>query len=281
MRLAVRHHTEYRYDRPVGLEPHAIRLRPRADATVEVIKFRLDVDPAPARLVESIDPEGNLIALAWFSGTTDVLRVRTELEVATSLSDPYAFLLLAPERRLPYEYPAGPTRLLAPYRNEPHSVAASVREFAERQAEEAGRVPTEFLTLLTRTLASRLDLTTRAAGGPRPADQTLSLGEGACRDTAVLFVDCCQAVGLAARFVSGYAHGDGRDSHELHAWAEAYLPGGGWRGFDATEGLAVADRHIPLAAAADPADAAPISGTYRGDVASPTPRLTVEVTRTD
>jgi transglutaminase-like putative cysteine protease len=50
----------------------------------------------------------------------------------------------------------------------------------------------------------------------------------------------------------------------MHAWAEVYVPGGGWRGYDPTHGLAIADRHIAVAASAQPALAAPVSGTFRG-----------------
>jgi transglutaminase-like putative cysteine protease len=65
--------------------------------------------------------------------------------------------------------------------------------------------------------------------------------------------------------VSGYYDGDvDRDTHYLHAWGEAYLSGAGWRGFDPTLGLAVADRHVAIAASTDPQRAAPVSATYRG-----------------
>ena len=74
----------------------------------------------------------------------------------------------------------------------------------------------------------------------------------------------CRAVGLAARFVSGYQEGDlAQASHDLHAWAEVYVPGGGWRGFDPTLGLAVSDRHVAISAAVDPQQAAPVSGTLQ------------------
>ena len=80
-----------------------------------------------------------------------------------------------------------------------------------------------------------------------------------------MFVAVCRAVGLAARFVSGYQEGDleSDQPNDLHAWAEVYIPGGGWRGFDPTLGLAVGDRHVAIAAAADPKQAAPVSGTLR------------------
>ena len=97
------------------------------------------------------------------------------------------------------------------------------------------------------------------------AGNGLAAGRGACRDLAVLFVACCRAVGLAARFASGYAHSETAQPTELHAWGEVFLRGGGWRGYDPGLGLAVADRHVTVAAAADPRDAAPVTGTFRGD----------------
>src|SRR5581483_10726230 len=105
----------------------------------------------------------------------------------------------------------------------------------------------------------------RVQGEALPAYKTLRRREGACRDLAVLLVDICRAMGLAARFVSGYKFDpDSRDAHELHAWTEVYLPGAGWRGYDPSWGLAVADLHIPIAAAPSPLEAAPVSGTFRG-----------------
>src|SRR5262249_17936328 len=90
--------------------------------------------------------------------------------------------------------------------------------------------------------------------------------QGACRDLAVLFIDACRCLGIAARFVSGYQEGYGSTAkQDLHAWAEVYLPGAGWRGYDPTHGLAVADRHGAVAAAPDPLNAAPVTATYRGD----------------
>ena len=71
-------------------------------------------------------------------------------------------------------------------------------------------------------------------------------------------------MGLAARFVSGYMWGeDLPEKHALHAWAEVYIPGGGWRGFDPSTGFAVTERHIAIATAANPIDAAPVSGAFR------------------
>ena len=68
--------------------------------------------------------------------------------------------------------------------------------------------------------------------------------------TKMLFITVCRRYGLAARVVSGYQKGDTqRERRYLHAWPEVYVPGGGWRGYDPTHGLAVSDDHVPIAAA--------------------------------
>jgi transglutaminase-like putative cysteine protease len=78
----------------------------------------------------------------------------------------------------------------------------------------------------------------------------------------------CRSLGIAARFVSGYLFGNPQQEHQLHAWAEVYLPGAGWRGFDPTEGSVVVNRHIFLTSTAKPELAAPISGTFIGKATS-------------
>jgi transglutaminase-like putative cysteine protease len=122
-----------------------------------------------------------------------------------------------------------------------------------------------FLSALSRRIAERCRPAIRLQGDPQPPAFTLREGTGACRDLSVLFIDACRAVGLAARFVSGYYGGpSAADRRYLHAWAEVFLPGAGWRGFDPLQGLAVADRHVAVAAGAQPRDAAPITGTLGG-----------------
>ena len=75
----------------------------------------------------------------------------------------------------------------------------------------------------------------------------------------MLFVDCCRAEGIAARFASGYQRRSLRNERRhLHAWPEVYLPGAGWRGFNPTHGEAVADYHVTIAAAAIRAARAPV-----------------------
>jgi transglutaminase-like putative cysteine protease len=109
------------------------------------------------------------------------------------------------------------------------------------------------------------EVTIREESEPQAPGMILAQRYGACRDLAVLFMDACRALGLGARFVSGYQEGDpDQEGRRLHAWAEVYIPGGGWRGYDPTHGPAVADRHVAVAAGMHPTFAAPITGTFRG-----------------
>jgi transglutaminase-like putative cysteine protease len=126
-----------------------------------------------------------------------------------------------------------------------------------------------FVLELTRILHQRFPRVIREHGDPWDSPVTLERGEGSCRDLAVLYMAVARSQGFAARFVSGYNTVPGEnDVHDLHAWAEVYLPGGGWRGFDPTIGMAVADRHIAVAAGALAEQAAPVSGTYAGHATS-------------
>ncbi len=122
-----------------------------------------------------------------------------------------------------------------------------------------------FLTGLCQQMFSTFQQMTRLEGPPWSSSETLLRMEGSCRDLAVLFCDCCRAVGIAARFVSGYECASAGSAHPyMHAWAEVYLPAAGWRGYDPSRGLVVADTHVAVAAAADPAMASPVAGAYFG-----------------
>jgi transglutaminase-like putative cysteine protease len=94
----------------------------------------------------------------------------------------------------------------------------------------------------------------------------------------VLFVDCCRAQGIPARFVSGYQKGDGRRARRyLHAWPEVYLPGAGWRAYDPTHGEIITDTHVAIAAAAHPRDTMPVSGGFYADQVTSTLDFELEI----
>ena len=258
MRFPVVHTTRYRYDAPVHLEPHIFRLCPRQDGAQRVLRHTLEISPAPAGRADGLDQDGNVITQAWFTGTVEELVVRSEFEVETLRENPFDFLLAAADRALPVSYPESLAAYLHPDSSE------AVRRLACELADRADGKTIPFLTALIERLNTTIRQIVRRHGAPLAPEETLR-GEGSCRDLAVLFCAVCRTAGVAARFVSGYERESAlQDGSEMHAWAEVYLHGGGWRGFDPSRGLAVAASHVVVAAAADPALAAPVTGTFRG-----------------
>lgn len=273
MIFRIRNTTTYQYDRAVFLEPHMIRLLPRADGGQRLVNSELTIEPTPMLETRCLDVESNHVASAWFQNLHDHLTVRTDCTVETFRDNPFDYVLDSATAGLPIAYPEDLQRALALYRlREPESGQGEddpVGAFAATVLAEAEGNTVNFLIGLTQRLFERTTVEVREDGNPYAARDTLATARGACRDLAVLFMDCARWAGLAARFVSGYHEGDPDvpDWH-LHAWAEVYLTQAGWRGFDPTLGLTVADRHVAVAAGHHPLRAAPVTGTFRGDAQS-------------
>lgn len=264
MRFEVTHLTRYTYERPVLLEPQVIRLRPRSDIFQRLVAFDLAIDPQPEGMCEMVDAENNGLSQVWFLGLFSHLALRTTFAVETLRSNPFDYLVLDPERlRMPMVYDRSDRCALAHYLEPPSDQA--VQKFAEEVLADSAGGATSFLGELVQRIASTMTQEIRPTGDPMPAARTLMLGRGACRDMAVLFIETCRAVGIAARFVTGYEMGDpGEGERDLHAWGEVYINGAGWRGYDPSQGLAVADRHVAVAAGIGPSEAAPTVGSFRG-----------------
>jgi transglutaminase-like putative cysteine protease len=122
-----------------------------------------------------------------------------------------------------------------------------------------------FLQQLVEIIQDRVKYTQRHVGPAWPAGRTLKERVGSCRDLAMLMVESCRCVGLPARFVSGYHLVEPKPKrYDLHAWAEVYLPGAGWRGFDPSGIGVIDDRYITLATSSKPELTAAITGSFSG-----------------
>ncbi|MEP0843124.1 MAG: transglutaminase family protein [Phycisphaerae bacterium] len=264
MRFRIAHSTRYTYGGPVALAPHVLRLRPRCDGRQRLIRFELRIDPKPVGRAETLDLDGNVTTEVWFLGQTDLLEIAAETEVETFARNPFDYIVThVPALSLPVGYPAELEPLLAGYRR-PARADGAVARLAERLARRSGGNALTFLSLLAEEIRETISYAAREVGEVRPAEATLERGAGSCRDLAVLFIEAARCAGAAARFVSGYQFDGPEEARQMHAWAEVYLPGGGWRGYDPTSGLAVDETHVPLAAGAAPAMAAPVSGWFSG-----------------
>lgn len=252
MRISVVHSTVYRYESAVYLEPHTFRLRPRTDASQQLVQYAASVSPAPEGQSWRLDQDGNVVLDVWFQAPVSELSVMSSFQVETLRENPFDFLSLRAgldERE---------KAILAPY-------CAGVSAAAASFAGEIAGDGLDFLSSLNGKLYQEFGHTVREEGDAETAETTLAMRCGTCRDLSVLFCEAARSRGIPARFVSGYEREAAIQAQpHMHAWAEVYVAGGGWRGYDPSQGLAVSTSHVALAAAADPKMAAPVSGTYRG-----------------
>lgn len=262
MRYQIRHHTSYQYDQAVYLKPHLIRLRPRSDCWHRVEQFAIALQPEPQGTSAFLDLDGNCPIQVWFSAPTQALTITITSTLETYIDNPFAYVLEPWALTLPFDYPQSLLQQLQPYLQftaiypDPAAIALAQEIY---QAVDGNLLA--FLNQLQQRIYQDCQYLVRDTGASWPAGITWSRKEGSCRDFAVLFMEVCRAMGLATRFVSGYQEGDlDLALWELHAWVEVYLPGAGWRGYDPTHGLVVADRHIALAASALPSYTAPVTG---------------------
>ena len=127
------------------------------------------------------------------------------------------------------------------------------------------------LAQMNGAIAGSFTYARREEPGVQTPTQTLADRRGSCRDYAALFIEACRYLGLASRFVSGYVHAPSTEAGNAatHAWAEVYLPGPGWKGFDPTSGEITGANHIAVAVARRPESVPPVSGTFTGPTGPP------------
>jgi transglutaminase-like putative cysteine protease len=263
MELQIEHHTHYRYEAPVRLQPHLLRLCPRSDGTQKLQSFDLQISPAPLSRGAIVDLDGNNPIQVWFNEElTTELTIVTKSLVNTQRINPFDFILATWANQLPIDYPQSLAQQLQPYIG--IIVDPIAQELARQTVEASGGEVLIFLRLLTEKIYSHCTYQQREQGAPLTAGTTWLEQRGSCRDFAWLWMTVCRSVGLATRFVSGYERGDPEMENYLHAWAEVYLPGGGWRGWDPTHGLAVAEGYVALVASAYPQWTLPVEGQIVG-----------------
>lgn len=295
-RYDIQHTTLYRYNKPVTFGLHRIMFRPRDSHDLRVLATDLQVSPsAHVRLIQ--DPHSNSVALVQPIGEA------TELKVVCSFTiehvpppedelleiDPAAELLpfaYSIQDRLDLEH------YLRPYHPDPDGTLIRwAHQFLHTNKPNRTR---EVLARMNAHIGQSLRYQARDEEGTQSPLETLALGSGSCRDYALLMMEAARRLGVATRFVSGYLYDaaldpaarsqDAKDTRNAksaetqaaadaatvgagstHAWLHAYLPGAGWVAFDPTNNIMGGSQLIRVGVARDPAQAAPISGTWFGD----------------
>jgi uncharacterized protein (DUF2126 family)/transglutaminase-like putative cysteine protease len=271
IRVAINHKTEYRFDRPVAVSPHVVRLRPAPHTRTPIESYALKVLPKDHFINWQQDPFGNYLARLVFPDPVRTLSFEVDLVANIVVINPFDFFVENYATHYPFDYPPDLRKELAPY--------LEITEDGPRLRQWLSTVDcsrqevNNFLVDLNKRLEQDIDYTIRMEPGIQSCEQTLEKALGSCRDSGWLLVQILRHLGLAARFVSGYLlqltadekplegpAGTDHDFTDLHAWAEVFIPGAGWLGLDPTSGLFAGEGHIPLACTPHPVSAAPITG---------------------
>jgi transglutaminase-like putative cysteine protease len=267
MRARLIHRFDYRYTKPVVLGPHRFCLRPRPHGFQRLIDFRLEISPDPSQLYDLLAAGGDTITRARFLGESDHLLVVATSELETFNPPLLEACLDEQMAQLPVQIGKLNPDLLSNLQgwlpNGQHDAAAV--DLAQEALMGSDGRSLNFLQQLIEVIQDRVKYTQRHVGPAWPAGRTLKERVGSCRDLAMLMIECCRSVGLPARFVSGYHLVEPKpERYDLHAWAEVYLQGAGWRGFDPSGQGAVDDRYIPVATSSRSDLTAAVSGTFSG-----------------
>ncbi|DAB30048.1 MAG TPA: cysteine protease [Sulfurimonas sp. UBA12504] len=266
-RYKIIHRTYYNYSDFVELGKHNLRLRPRENYELHVNSFTLKILPE-AKLFWHRDVEGNSVAIANFETSTQQLFIESEVILEQFNESPLNFLVADYALSYPFIYEAEERFLLSAYMLLPQETTRTLLNDWIYHVYKSNE-PVQTYTLLqnlTAHIYKTLRYQAREEEGVQSVEETLSLGSGSCRDFALLLMEAVKCLGLAARFVSGYLYAPLMVSEvgSTHAWAEVYLPGAGWKGFDPTIGNIVGRDHIPVAVSRLPESVPPISGTFAG-----------------
>ena len=269
------HTTVYHYKQPVSFGEHRVMFRPRDSHDLRVLATDLQVSPeALVRMIQ--DPHSNSVALV------QPLVSATELKIVCSFTIEHAHtnnleLPLSPSAEVfPFAYSLEERfdleTYLRPHHDDPGGhLTAWARQFIRTDGLTGTR---DLLVKMNQSIRDNFRYAARDEEGTQTPQQTLKLSTGSCRDFALLMMEAARRLGIATRFVSGYLYDPALDGGDAggtvgagatHAWLQAYLPGAGWVPFDPTNNLLGGNQLIRVGVARDPAQAAPIAGSWYGE----------------
>jgi transglutaminase-like putative cysteine protease len=254
-RFEVEHTTRFAYTGPITETMMELRLKPLDGGGQRLLEFALEISPR-VKVETYRDGYGNLVH--YFN----LLRAHQKLRVTSrSLVEMGADPAPSPPDDLVSDF----LRFRAPVTD-----VRGVRALAARHRPDdpaSGPAVEQALDSLTVAISHDFTYDPAVTNVYTGVEEVLALRAGVCQDFAHLFTAAARAMGVPARYVSGYIHvpGEGGVTEGAsHAWAEAWVPGTGWIGFDATHPIRAGENHVRVAVGRDYRDAAPTRGVYVG-----------------
>lgn len=255
MRLLVRHQTLYHYEAGASHAALLLKLLPCDNATQEVIHWSVEVNGEP---VENFRRNGYGDQEALWVAHDDMDMVRIVASGLVVTRDQAGVI-----GNLPHVEPTIFLRETA--LTKANDDIRALVALHEDEGELAR------LHALSEAVQKAVVYRSGSTHAESTAIEALAQGSGVCQDHAHIFISAARAAGIPARYVAGYmlASHDGETLHETHAWAEAFVRGLGWVGFDPSNGICVTAAYIRVSSGLDAHDAAPVRGTVKaaGEIA--------------
>jgi transglutaminase-like putative cysteine protease len=253
MRIQIHHQTNYTYDRPAQSVIQVLRLTPKDHDGQYIRRWRIDVDHG-GLLRAREDAFGNAIHILSAAGEFSALSLSVEGEVETQ--DTSGIVRGAVERFPPELF----LRETALTRADP-----AIADFARGIVGKTTNT-LDILHKLLSALHGRMQFDVAATDSGTTAIAAFAQGRGVCQDLAHVFIAAARTLGIPARYVGGHLlREDGAIRQSAgHAWAEGWVDGLGWAGFDPANGISPTEAYIRVAAGLDYLGAAPIRGAQAG-----------------
>jgi transglutaminase-like putative cysteine protease len=252
VRLTVHHVTHYNFDRPVSRGLQRLRLTPKSTSGQHILDWKMTLDGARLE-AEYEDQNHNRTTLISVSPGIRELTVTCQGVVETA---DHVGVIGRHSGHLPLWHFLDATAATAP--------GAKLR--ALLATVPPGDDPVDMLHRLSAAILDQIAYKIGVTDAGTSAEDAVAEGSGVCQDHAHVFVACARLLGFPARYVSGYLLMTDRVEQEAgHAWAEAFVDGLGWLGFDVSNGISPDQRYVRVATGRDYGEAAPITGISYGD----------------
>lgn len=250
MRMSIRHLTRYRYEPEAVSAALRLRLWPPSTAGQRPVSWTVSVNGAAVE-PGLTDAHGDRVGLWHAHVPTGGIEIVAEGAVETA--DLAGVLSELPQRARPGLF------LRTTALTQPSDAVRGLGDGSE--ADVLSRCHA-----LSAAVHEAVDYRPGVSNVTTTAAEALALGAGVCQDQTHVFIAAARAAEIPARYVVGYLHDPDREgsAEDTHAWAEAYVAGLGWIGFDITNQICPTDLYVRLCCGLDAADAAPVRGTIRG-----------------